>query len=56
VPTLEPVVDREKLAALTKPVEKPAAAPPSEPTPEPAKPVDLSKANAKLSELLGKPK
>jgi ABC-2 type transport system ATP-binding protein len=53
--TPEPAVDREKLAALTRPVEKPAPAPVSEPTPEPAKPVDLSKANAKLSDLL-KPK
>ena len=45
-------VDTQKLNALTKPTE------PGVPTPtaEPAKPVDLSKANEKLSSLLGKPK
>ena len=47
-------VNTQKLAALTKPAEAETMARP--PTPEPAKPVDLSKANEKLSSLLGKPK
>jgi len=48
-------VDSVKLAALTK-AETPAPAPepdPSAPSPAPAKPVDLGKANEKLSGLLG---
>ena len=48
-------VDSVKLAALTK-TETPAPAPepvPSAPSPVPAKPVDLGKANEKLSGLLG---
>jgi ABC-2 type transport system ATP-binding protein len=48
-----PAVDEKKLAALAQ------AAPtvaPSQPTPEPAKPVDLAKADEKLSSLLGKKK
>jgi ABC-2 type transport system ATP-binding protein len=52
VPT--PKVDDKKLEALTK-----AAEPPSPDKPRPAteeKPVDLSKADEKLSSLLGKPK
>jgi ABC-2 type transport system ATP-binding protein len=52
VPT--PKVDDKKLEALTK-----AAKPPSPDKPRPAteeKPVDLSKADEKLSSLLGKPK
>jgi hypothetical protein len=47
-------VDDKKLEALTK-----AAEPPSPDKPRPAteeKPVDLSKADEKLSSLLGKPK
>ena len=48
-------VDPAKLAALVK-SETPAPAPepvPSAPSPAPAKPVDLGKANEKLSGLLG---
>ncbi len=51
----EPRVDPAKLAALMK-AETPAPAPepvPSSPVPAPAKPVDLGKANEKLSGLLG---
>jgi len=44
----ESKIDQTKLAALGKPTEKP------EPAPAPA-PADLSKANEKLSSLLGKP-
>ncbi len=44
-------VDENKLAALTKTVE--AVPPTSAPAKEPEKPVDLSKANEKLSSLLG---
>ena len=51
-----PEVDREKLAALTKPAETLTAMPGSESKPEAAKPADLSKANEKLADLLGKPK
>jgi len=50
---VEPKVDEGKLASLTKPVESTPAPQPSEPATEPAKPVDLSKANEKLSSLLG---
>jgi ABC-2 type transport system ATP-binding protein len=45
-----------KLEALTRPAETAAPAPPPSPAIEPAKPADLSKANEKLSSLLGKPK
>ncbi len=48
-------VDRKKLDALAKPSVPAAPAPVSAPA-EPAKPADLSKANEKLSSLLGKPK
>ena len=51
----EPGVDRKKLDALAKPSVPAAPAPVSAPA-EPAKPADLSKANEKLSSLLGKPK
>jgi ABC-2 type transport system ATP-binding protein len=45
-------IDQTKLASLAKPVETPLPQPP----PQPAQPrVDLSKANEKLSSLLGKP-
>jgi ABC-2 type transport system ATP-binding protein len=50
-----PQVDEAKLAALSKPVE-PLPPKSSEPAPAPAKTEDLSKANEKLSSLLGKPK
>ncbi|MBU6399976.1 MAG: ABC transporter ATP-binding protein [Verrucomicrobia bacterium] len=46
------MVDHQKLAALTK--AQPVPAPPA--VAEPAKPLDLSKANEKLSSLIGKPK
>ena len=47
-------VDTQKLAALTRSA---AVEPPAKPSaPEPARPADLSKANEKLSALLGKPK
>jgi ABC-2 type transport system ATP-binding protein len=46
----EQVIDQSKLASLAKPAEKPDSAP----TPK-AAPADLSKANEKLSSLLGKP-
>jgi ABC-2 type transport system ATP-binding protein len=55
-------LDAAKLVALTKAAEPPAPAPGPEPTrsaeggAEPAPPVDLSQANAKLASLLGKPK
>jgi ABC-2 type transport system ATP-binding protein len=59
-----PKVDQAKLEALARPAEPssgpaPAVTPSGgnqQPAPEPAKPVDLSKANEKLSSLLGKPK
>jgi ABC-2 type transport system ATP-binding protein len=59
-----PKVDQAKLEALARPAEvSPAPAAGSVPSgsnqapaPEPAKQVDLSKANEKLSSLLGKPK
>jgi ABC-2 type transport system ATP-binding protein len=51
VPPSSPAVDAEKLAALTKAAE-PVTAQKSAET-EPAKPVDLNKANEKLSSLLG---
>ena len=52
----EPVetVNTQKLAALTKAA--PAETPAKPKAPETAKPADLSKANEKLSSLLGKPK
>jgi ABC-2 type transport system ATP-binding protein len=56
VETAKPTMDERKLAALTQatePTPTPAAKP--APTAE-AKPVDLSKADEKLSSLLGKPK
>ena len=46
-----PQADEKKLEALTKPVEPTK---PAESAPAPAKPEDLSKANEKLSSLLGK--
>ena len=49
-------VDQARLAALARPAEPSAPAAVSQPAPEPAQPVDLSKANDKLSSLLGKPK
>lgn len=60
-PAPQPVdtVDRKKLDALTRPHETETSAPetPSTaPQPAPAEPVDLKKANEKLSSLLGKPK
>jgi len=48
-------VDEAKLRALTRPAE-PTSARPKPAAPEPAPPADLSKANEKLSSLLGKPK
>jgi len=48
------VVDQQKLAALAKPVEQTSRA--AAPAPELEKPVDLNKANEKLSSLLNKPK
>jgi ABC-2 type transport system ATP-binding protein len=59
-----PKVDQSKLEALARPAElRPVPAPASKPSvgneqpaPEPPKPVDLAKANEKLSSLLGKPK
>ena len=53
-PASAETVNTQKLAALTKPAEAETMAGP--PIPEPARPVDLSKANEKLSSLLGKPK
>lgn len=50
----KPAVDEKKLAALAQPEPTPAAAPPA-PASE-ARPEDLSKADAKLSSLLGKKK
>lgn len=52
-PAPAPHADEKKLEGLTKPVEP---SQPAAPTPEPAKPADLGKANEKLSSLLGKPK
>ena len=46
--------DHAKLAALSKPTEAPTT--PAAPAVEPANPVDLSKANEKLSSLVNKPK
>jgi ABC-2 type transport system ATP-binding protein len=51
---MTPKVDEAKLSALSKPTEPSAPAP--TPAAEQAKPVDLSKANEKLSSLLNKPK
>jgi len=49
-------VDDKKLAALAQ-VSQPAPQPTAKPAAAPeAKPVDLSKADEKLSALLGKPK
>ena len=52
----QPQVDETKLSSLTKPSESSLAMKPSEPAAEPAKPADLSKANEKLSSLLGQKK
>jgi len=49
-----PAVDEKKLDSLTKP--EPAPAPVKPPAATGEKPVDLSKADEKLSSLLGKPK
>jgi ABC-2 type transport system ATP-binding protein len=52
----KPTMDEKKLAALAQATE-PSAVPAAKPTPTiEAKPVDLSKADEKLSSLLGKPK
>ena len=51
--TPEPAVDTAKLASLAKPA---APAVPSQPAPEAGKSAELSKADEKLSSLLGKPK
>ena len=48
----EQKINQTKLASLAKPAEKPDVTPAAAPTPAPA---DLSKANEKLSSLLGKP-
>jgi ABC-2 type transport system ATP-binding protein len=53
-PSAAPAVNETKLAALTQTPSAPAA--PVQPAPEPEKPVDLSKADEKLSSLLGKKK
>ena len=50
-----PKVDARKLEALSKPAEVKPAVTPQEPNPA-VKPVDLAKADEKLSSLLGKPK
>jgi len=58
-PAIAPVtetVDEAKLRALTRPAEPTRAGPRPAAAPEPAPPADLSKANEKLSSLLGKPK
>jgi hypothetical protein len=47
-----PRIDEAKLASLAKPAE--AGPPAAAPAPAPAPPVDLGKANEKLSALLGK--
>ena len=54
-PPVTETVDEAKLRALTRPAE-PTSARPEPAAPEPAPPADLSKANEKLSSLLGKPK
>jgi len=55
-PAATPKVDDTKLAALAQ-ASQPAPQPPARPASAPeAKPVDLSKADEKLSALLGKPK
>ncbi len=54
-PPVTETVDEAKLRALTRPAE-PTSARPKPAAPEPAPPADLSKANEKLSSLLGKPK
>jgi len=54
-PPVTEMVDEAKLRALTRPAE-PTPAGPKPAAPEPAPPADLSKANEKLSALLGKPK
>jgi ABC-2 type transport system ATP-binding protein len=56
VPELKaaPAMDETKLAALARPVE--LVTPPSRPAPEPEEAVDLTKADEKLSSLLGKKK
>lgn len=51
-----PKVDEAKLSGLSKPSEPAQPAPAPIPTTEQAKPVDLSKANEKLSSLLNKSK
>ena len=50
----KPAVDETKLASLAQPNEPSPAPAPSEPSVQPAKPTDLSKADEKLSSLLGK--
>jgi len=54
-PVAVPVVDDKKLEALTQAAEPAPSPGPAKPAPE-TKPVDLSKADEKLSSLLGKPK
>jgi len=53
-PTAAEAVAAKKLESLTKPTEPAAQKPVA--ISEPAKPADLTKANEKLSSLLGKPK
>ena len=55
-PGVTEAVDEAKLRALTRPAESTSAGPRPAATPEPVPPADLSKANEKLSSLLGKPK
>ncbi len=57
-PTPEPAekVDRARLESLARPAEPGTPTPTPAPAPEAARPADLSKANEKLSSLLGKPK
>ena len=55
-PPVTETVDEAKLRALTRPAESTSAGPRPAATPEPVPPADLSKANEKLSSLLGKPK
>ncbi len=55
LPSATPVVDDKKLEALSQAIQPASLSPKGAPTPD-TKPVDLSKANEKLSSLLGKPK
>jgi hypothetical protein len=53
VETATPKIDEAKLAGLAKLAEAPAPIPKAAPAPPPAPVQDLSKANEKLSSLLG---